>query len=116
MEKNWIEEIKEFISKAMNKGLYIEAYYDIKNQRSHYTITVDNISFRIYNNELQLTTPKGYMEKTLDLTKRDLLELDAMLLSIEEYNEDIALMEFNNFFKEEDTKIVNINDLDSEDE
>ena len=26
MEKNWIDEIREFVRKAMNKGLFIDAY------------------------------------------------------------------------------------------
>ena len=35
MEKNWIEEIKEFLRKAMNKGFKVNAY--------HITTIEDNI-------------------------------------------------------------------------
>lgn len=117
MEKNWIEKIREFIHKAMNKGLYIKGYKDkLSNNEDYYEITVDKIIIRIGDNRLNLHTPKGRYKGNINLNKRDLLELDAIILSIEEYNEDMALMEFNNFFGEEENKIVKMEDLDNDDE
>ena len=122
MEKNWIEEIKKFVHKAMNKGLKIKAYHTLMgdNSRDYYEIRIFKessvIEFIIEPTNFCLDTSKGTAYFDLTLNKRDLLELDAMILSIEEYNEDMAISDFNNFFGDEENKVVNINDLDNDDE
>ena len=118
MEKNWIKDVTEFVRKAMNKGLCIEGFYfDVKGGlRSHYSFLVDKkFSFGIYEDYIHLATPTGNLRKDINISKRDLLELDSILLSIEEYNEDIALSEFENFFNEE-SKSIDINDLNDDDD
>ena len=122
MEKNWIEEIKEFIRKAMNKGLKIQKYYYIIDEKKrntyYYRIYKNNdfnIDISIEPSTIILTTPKGRAHFNVNLTKRDFLELDAMSLSIEEYNEDMAISEFENFFEEEQNP-VSIDDLNDDDE
>ena len=122
MEKNWIEEIKEFLRKAMNEGLRIKGYHTLfrDDNIDYYEIIVfkDNlvIEFRVKPSKICLETPKGEVHFDVTLSKRDLLELDEMILSIEEYNEDMAISDFNNFFGDEENKVVNINDLDNDDE
>ena len=112
---NWIEKIKEFIRKAMNKGLCIEGFHK-EGLLPHYSILVDKkISFGIHENYIHLTTPTGNLRKDINISKRDLLELDSILLSIEEYNGDMALSEFENFFNEEN-KSIDINDLNDDDD
>ena len=121
MEKNWIEEIKEFLRKAMNKGLKINAYHILVGDDStdyyNFRVIGDSIiEFIIEPSIITLETKKGTAHFDKDLSKRDFLELDAMILTIEEYNEDMAISDFNNFFGEEENKVVNINDLDNDDE
>lgn len=122
MEKNWIEEIKEFVRKAMNKGFRIKAYHILMGgkDKDYYEIRIFKessvVEFTIEPTNLCLDTSKGEAHFDLTLSKRDLLELDAMILSIEEYNEDMAFSDFNNFFGDEENKVVNINDLDNDDE
>ena len=122
MEKNWIEEIREFVRKAMNKGLRIIAYHTTMgdDSRDYYEIRVykENsvIEFIVEPSIITLETKKGTAHFDLTLSKRDFLELDAMVLTIEEYNEDMAISDFNNFFGDEENKVVNINDLDNDDE
>lgn len=121
MEKNWIEEIKEFLRKAMNKGFKISAYHTLVgyNNIDYYDFRVvgnSEIEFIIEPSKIILETKKGTAYFDKDLSKRDFLELDAMVLTIEEYNEDMAISDFNNFFGEEENKVVNINDLDNDDE
>ena len=120
MEKNWIEEIKEFLRKAMNKGLRIVAYHTLVGDDSidyyEFRVTGDSIlEFTVEPSRITLETKKGIAYFDKDLSKRDFLELDAMILTIEEYNEDMAISDFNTFFGEEN-KVVNINDLDNDDE
>ena len=121
MEKNWIEEIKEFLRKAMNKGLKINAYHTLVGDDStdyyEFRVIGDSIiEFIIEPSRITLETKKGTAYFDKDLSKRDFLELDAMVLTIEEYNEDMAISDFNNFFGDEENKVVNINDLDNDDE
>ena len=123
MEKNWIEEIKEFLRKAMNKGFKVNAYYittiedNIPNYYEYRVFKEDGVvSFTIESTHIRLETTKGEACFNINLSKRDLLELDAMVLTIEEYNEDMAISDFNNFFGKEENELVNINDLDNDDE
>jgi hypothetical protein len=122
MEKNWIEEIKEFVRKAMNKGFRVRAYNTLMggNTKDYYEIRIFKgnsvIEFTIKPTKLCLDTSKGTAHFDLTLSKRDLLELDAMILSIEEYNEDMAISDFNNFFGEDNSKPTTIDDLDNEDD
>jgi len=120
MEKNWIEKIKEFIRKAMNEGLRIRAYHTLMgdDSRDYYEIRVFKessvVEFTVEPTNLCLDTSKGTACFDLSLSKRDLLELDAMILSIEEYNEDMALSDFNNFFSEDEDKPKSIDNLDDD--
>ena len=124
MEKNWIKDVIEFVRKAMNKGLLIKGYkcsFCIEENKlvEYYDISIeDEIAFRFYkeNGKFELETPKGRYKSILNLTKRDFIELDSLVLSIEEYSEDMAISEFNNYFGEEENKVVNINDLDNDDD
>ena len=119
MEKNWIEEIKEFIRKAMNEGLSIykykdEDHYDIRIIRNNSLNEMFEITIR--EDHISMSTPNsGFVVIEVELSKRNKLELDAVMLSIEEYKEDVAITEFNNFFKDEDEKPKDINDLDEDD-
>ena len=121
MEKNWIEEIKEFVRKAMNKGLFINAYQGtthLEEDSKTYNFDIEHkvcITFYVWDNSLRIATEHGYLNVTHELSKRDELELDALILSIEEYREDMAMSEFNSFFNEID-KPTDINDLDNDDE
>ena len=121
MEKNWIDEIREFVRKAMNKGLLIDAYKGNtpwKEDCSIYNFDIEHkvcITFHVWNNSLRIATEHGDLKVTYKLSKRDELELDALILSVEEYKEDMAMSEFNSFFNEMD-KPTDINDLDNDDE
>ena len=42
--------------------------------------------------------------------------MQALQLSIKEYNEDMATSEFEEFISDKKEKITNINDLDNEDD
>lgn len=117
MEKNWIEEIIEFVRNAMNEGLIIYAdIYDkyhikiIKNYSLYETFDII-----IYKDHITMTSPNGGFAKIeYKRSKRDELELDSMMLSIEEYKNDVALSEFHGFFNKED-KPTSIDSLDDDD-
>ena len=120
MEKtNWIEKIIEFVHNAMNEGLSIYKYkgedrYDIKIVRNNSLNEAFDIS--IFEDHISMNTPNsGFVVIEVELSKRDKLELDAIILSIEEYKEDIAITEFNNFFKKDNNSPTTIDNLDDDD-
>ena len=120
MEKNWIETVKEFIHRAMNKGLLINGYdscpfIDDKNYSYNFNIEGITFSFLGFDESFVINTKHGFFKINYKLSDRDKLELSSLMLSIKEYREDMALSEFNSFFNEMD-KPTDINDLDNDDE
>ena len=124
MEKNWIKEVRDFLNKAMNKGLKTEAYHYHNTDTEYYKFHIYNdkygyirLEFAENPGKVYINTPRGNTSYDINLSKRDLLELDAVVLSVEEYCEDMAIYEFEHFFSEDDSnKVTDINDLDNDDE
>ena len=120
MEKtNWIEKIKEAVRVAMNKGLLLSGYED--KCEEYFQIYIEENSEKIiiicFNKTINISTKRGSIRIEHTLSDRDKLELQALILSIKEYREDMAISEFNEFIsdKKEDSKLT-INDLDNEDD
>lgn len=114
MEKNWIEKIKEAVRVAMNKKLSIT---DSEYPKSKY-IELENgieFGFDIQDNLIRIFTPKGKLFIDHNFTNREKLEIDSLILSIKEYNEDIAISEFEEFISEKKEEIADINNLDDDD-
>lgn len=115
MEKtNWIEKIKEAVRVAMNKGLNITAGIS---KGFPYTIIIDHkFGIYIFKETISISTSNGYISIDHSLTDREELEIQALTLSIKEYNEDMAISEFEEFISDKKEEITNINDLDNDDE
>jgi hypothetical protein len=118
MEKtNWIEKIREAIRVAMNKGLHIEGKY--QELLNYYFFTIEGgFEFFIYldSGSISIHTKKGHLFEKRSITDREDLELKALILSIKEYNEDMAISEFEEFISDKKEEITNINDLDNDEE
>ena len=115
MEKNWIEKIKEAVRIAMNKGLNIQK----SSEGFPYTISIKDQKNLIYifisKEGIVINTSNGYIHINHSLTDREELEIQALTLSIKEYNEDMAISEFESYFNTEDEPKT-VNDLDDDDE
>lgn len=117
MERNWIKEIIEFIRNAMNEGLsiytceYDNSYY-IRIIRNH--SSCETFDFNLYKDRIIISSSTGYKKIENKLSERDELEIRAIMLSIKEYNEDVAISKFDNFFKKDD-KPTTIDNLDDDD-
>ena len=113
-KKNWIKESIEFIREAMNKGLRISpSYFDEYSQ-----FNIDNeiyIAMSFEDNRFGLITPKGKLDIPYEYSERDKLEIKAMYLTVQEYREDMAISEFEHYFKT-DNEPKTVNDLDDDDE
>ena len=113
METNWIEKIKEAVRVAMNKGLNIITG---TNKEFPYSILINHkIGIYIYKGHISINTPNGYIYIDYSLTDREELEIKALTLSIKEYNEDMAISEFEEFISEKKKEITDINNLDDDD-
>ena len=114
---NWIEKIKEAVRVAMNKGLTIEGKY--QELLNYYFFTIEGgFEFFIYldSGSILLYTKKGHLFEKRSITDREDLELKALILSIKEYKEDMAISEFEEFISEKKEEITDINDLDNDEE
>lgn len=114
MEKtNWIEKIKEAVRVAMNKGLNVDTG---NNKNFTYTILINHkICIYIYKESISINTPNGYVRIDHSITDREELEIKALTLSIKEYNEDMAISEFEEFISNKKEEITDINSLDDDD-
>ena len=115
MEKNWIEKIKEAVRIAMNKGLNIQR----GSGSFPYTISIKDqknlIYIYIFKEGISISTSNGYVRIDHSLTDREELEIQALQLSIKEYNEDMAISEFEEFISDKKEEITDINNLDDDD-
>ena len=114
MEKtNWIEKIKEAVRVAMNKGINTITG---TNKGFPYSILIDHkICIYIHKEAISIDTSNGYIYIDHSLTDREELEIQALTLSIKEYNEDMAISEFEEFISDKKEEITNINNLDDDD-
>ena len=115
MEKrNWIKESFEFIRKAMNKGDKINSF---NTGKCIWFEIGDNIEiwFGFEKEYFSLRTLKGFLEMPFKFSKRDKLEIQALHLTVIEYNEDMAISEFESYFNT-DNEPKTVNDLDDDDE
>lgn len=113
MEKSWIEKIKEAVHMAMNKGLKISAHTE---PFSYIIAIIDNqISIYIFKDTISINTLRGSVCINHSITDREELEIQALVLSIKEYREDMAISEFEEFISEKKEEIADINNLDDDD-
>lgn len=121
MEKNWINDIINFVTKAIENRFRIECmsgskeYYRFmveKDNQDDVTILITSFN---KNYDLKIITRKGTLYQPIKVTQRDIIALDALSLDITEYNTSMAVLEFENFFNDESSKVMNIDDLDNED-
>jgi hypothetical protein len=104
----------------MNKGLYIKGYKSEAFGRPYnFDIYINNseeIQIVIFDNCIIIYTPKGHKSIDYKMTDREILEIQAMFLSVKEYSEDMAISEIEEFISDKKEEITNINDLDNDDE
>ena len=114
MEMNWIEKIKEAVHVAINKGIYINGHIEDNNNTFYFYI--GEITIVCFQETIIVTVRGGFAEIKYILTDRDKLELQALILSINEHRENVAISKLEEFISEKEDKITSINDLDSEDD
>ena len=113
----WIEKIKKAISVAMDKKLYVSGYHDTCEETFQFYIGVDDsrIVILCFKEAISINTKKGSIHINYTFTDRDSLELQGLCLSINEYRENMAISEFDEFIygNQEDT-YKNIDELDDD--
>lgn len=108
-----MNDIIAFVEKAMKQNLYIYNYCEgtvIKKNNNK----VD-ISKSINGKDIIITTKSGRF-RIKNLTEKEILQYNLLRENVKSYMEDRGIEEFENFFKDEENKVKDINDLDNEDE
>ena len=119
----------DFITKAMdtNCDIYLYFYTDGNNNISiskgvKNDLKYKNISWKKVNNKLFINlSSSGFVENISDYViviedRKDILIWESLIEDVIDYTHRKLEIEFNSFFKDEDSKPTTINDLDSEDD
>ena len=113
---NWIEKIKETVHIAMDKKLRIYAIYAEYPPKQYSFILENNFEFYVYvdSKRIILDSPKGKLSVDYTINDRENLELQSLVLSIREYQENMAISELEEFISEKVETITDINSLDDD--
>ena len=120
---NWIEKIKEAVHVAMSKKALLSGYEDKCEEVFQFYIGKDDgtikdegkIVILCFKKAISISTSKGYIRIEYTFSDRDNLELQALVLSIKEYRENMAISELNKFISEKEDEITDINNLYDDD-
>ncbi len=106
-----MNDVIAFVDKAIKYNMYIETDGEC-------SITVINndklVNFLLEEDYVSVKTDNGIMD--FDITDKEGFQFKVLIENCVEYCEEKAFEDFNNFFKEEDSKPTDINDLDNEDD
>lgn len=111
----WIEKIKKAISVAMDKKLYVSQASCEETFQFYIGVGDSRIAILCFKEAISINTKKGFIRINYTFTDRDSLELQGLCLSINEYRENMAISEFDEFIygNQEDT-YKNIDELDDD--
>ena len=105
MDKGYSVENRSYLNGE--DGLRVYNFHIRENNNKYVTIGLSDSEIRIY-------TPGGELCIKYELTDRDKLELDTLVVEIKEYREKIAIDEFSWFSKI--PKVTSIYELDDDDD
>ena len=109
-----MNDVIAFVRKAMDNKFYVSTYYEGLHISTEGKKVIDISVVRI-NKTAQIDTNFGrFFIK--NLTEKELLQYNLLAEDVKSYMEQRGLEDFANFFKDEDKKVKDINDLDNEDE
>lgn len=126
-----LENIIEFINNAKNSDYDISIYYreenDCNNQVIIYKSLSDNkisrqaFSWKNLDDKLIINLTSEYCNYDSDYiveveNKKDILKWEMFIEELIDYTHSRLEINFKNFFKDENNKVKDINDLDNEDE
>ena len=126
-----LEDIIKFINNAKNSDYDISIYYleenDCNNQVVIYKSLSDNkisrqaFSWKNLGDKLIINLTSEYCNYDSDYiveveNKKDILKWEMFIEELIDYTHSRLEFNFKNFFKDEENKVKDINDLDNEDE
>ena len=123
MEKISMNDIIAFIDKAMDKNHIVHANVS----KNHYVIISIYNDFNDHCSLIQFRYLKCEDEESfvidrrhssdieIEFTESDILKFELEALKVKEYSKNKLIDYFNDFFKK-DSKVIDINDLDNEEE
>lgn len=116
MEKITTNDVIAFIKKAMQNNLkirnclFFNGALDIIDNNSENKIYIE-----LESDSLRITTKSGEFCIN-DLTEKDILQFKLICEEVKSYQENCGIKDFNQFFKEDESRLSDINDLDDNDD
>jgi len=111
-----MNDVIAFVRKAMKKKFEIENGYNCISVKYENKIIVFIRGYNCGKEVLVLRTNHSGKTHELEITEEDILKWKLLQMECDNYQNEIAIENFNNFFKEEEIKPTTINDLDNEDD
>lgn len=108
------EDVIAFIRKAMNDNLKIEAPVESGESITIYNSYGECFIFDTFKNIFYINTPNGYFE--INISNEDYNLYKVILDSVRNYIHDVGIKEFTDFFKDDENRVKDINDLDNDEE
>lgn len=106
------EDVIAFIRKAMNDGL--EIHKDLNGLTICTNSTPSGIfSFGFTLDKCYISTPTAYL--TIDITEKEYNLYKVVLDTVKDYIHDVGIKEFMDFFKDDENRVKDIDDLDDDD-
>lgn len=110
-----MNDVIAFVRKAMENKFYVSTYFEGLHISSEDKDKKRFIDISVGTNKIKIDTNSGrFFIK--NLTEKELLQYNLLIEDVKSYMEQRGLEDFVNFFKDEDKKVKDINDLDNEDE
>ena len=111
-----MNDIIAFVKKAMNKNLKVEySFGGISIYNNKKEIRIVQVYSCDVKQTLIIVTNNGKTHD-LEMSEEDVLKWKLLTIECKNYQNNMAVKDFNDFFDKEDLKPTTINDLDNEDD
>lgn len=113
MEKITMNDVIAFVKKAIQNDLKVDIF--INNISISDANTGNEVSIDLNGDELNIETKSGFF--TIEnLSNKEILQYTVLCEDVRSYQENKGIREFKLFFKEDESKPSDINDLDDNDD
>lgn len=115
MEKITMNDVIAFVKKAMQNNLKVRNCLFYNGLEIMDTNLENKIYIELVFDSLRITTKSGEFYIN-DLTEKDILQFKLIYEEVKSYQENSGIRDFKQFFKEDESRPSDINDLDDNDD
>lgn len=115
MEKITMDDVIAFVKKAIQNNLKVRNCLFYNGLEIIDANSENKIYIELESDNLRITTKSGEFYVN-DLTEKDILQFKLVYEEVKSYQENNGIKDFKQFFKEDESKLSDINDLDDNDD